>query len=139
MQFLYVMDPMCGWCYGFQPQLDAFLEKSPNSQVTWVMGGLAPDNDEPMDAALRETIASYWHQIEGTAKVPFNHDYWRVNTPYRSTYPACRAVIAAESMDKGSSSTMVKAIQKAYYRDAKNPSLEDTLVTCASVIGLGSK
>ncbi|MEN7344370.1 MAG: DsbA family protein, partial [Pseudomonadota bacterium] len=139
MQFLYVMDPMCGWCYGFQPQLEAFLAQWSKSEVTWVMGGLAPDNDQPMDDALRETIAAYWHQIEKTAGVPFNHDYWRINTPYRSTYPACRAVVAAETLTKGSSCAMAKAIQAAYYRDAKNPSLEDTLVACADSIGFSSE
>lgn len=140
MQFLYVMDPMCAWCYGFEPELELFLLSinSPenNPRVTWIMGGLAPDTDTPMNQEQKETIASYWHQIENKTSVRFNHEYWRINTPYRATYNACRAVIAAERLTPESSQKMVKAIQSAYYKQAKNPSLEETLISCADSIGL---
>lgn len=49
MQFIYVMDPMCAWCYGFQPELDRFLDTFPSANVDWMMGGLAPDTQEPMN------------------------------------------------------------------------------------------
>ncbi len=49
MRLLYVMDPMCGWCYGFQPELEIFLEKHSLAEVDWIMGGLAPDTHQPMD------------------------------------------------------------------------------------------
>jgi len=136
MRFLYVMDPMCGWCYGFQPELEQFLDKYPSAEVDWVMGGLASDSKQPMDDKLRQTISSYWYQIEKNTQVTFNHDFWKLNAPYRSTYPACRAVISAESLIEKGAEQMVKAIQSAYYLEAKNPSLEDTLIACASFIGL---
>ncbi|TMP35839.1 DsbA family protein [Pseudoalteromonas rubra] len=136
MRLIYVMDPMCGWCYGFQPELELFLAKYPHAQVNWIMGGLAPDTDQPMVQALRETISSYWHQIESKTKVSFNHDFWRLNTPIRATYQACRAVIAAQSIRENSAMDMAKAIQRAYYQLAQNPSLDDTLIACAGSIGL---
>lgn len=136
MRFIYVMDPMCGWCYGFQPELEQFIDKYPSAKVDWIMGGLAPDNDQPMDESMKKMISSYWHEIESRTQVSFDHDYWKLNTPYRSTYPACRAVIAAESMEDNSSEKMAKAIQSAYYQQAKNPSLEKTLIDCAGSIGL---
>lgn len=127
---------MCAWCYGFQPELEQFLTSYPAIKMDWVMGGLAPDNVQPMDHALRNSIASYWHQIEEVSQVTFNHEYWELNTPYRSTYPACRAVIAANQLKPDSAREMVKAIQSAYYKEAKNPSLVDTLVECAKTLGL---
>lgn len=136
MRLFYVMDPMCGWCYGFRPELEAFLEKYPSAEVDWIMGGLAPDTKESMDQSLQQTIASYWVEIEKRSQVTFNHDFWQSNTPYRSTYPACRAVIAAEALVEKSAKKMAKAIQTAYYQEAKNPSLEETLISCASAIGL---
>lgn len=136
MRFLYVMDPMCAWCYGFQPELDRFLEQYPSVEVDWIMGGLAPDNKEPMSESLRDAISSYWYQIGKISQVTFNHSYWERNTPYRSTYQACRAVISAEKLAVKSSQNMAKAIQSAYYREAKNPSLDKTLIDCAGTIGL---
>lgn len=139
MRFTYVMDPMCSWCFAFQVELEEFLARHPLVEVDWIMGGLAPDNDQPMDENLKESISSYWHQIEKKTQVTFNHDFWKLNTPYRSTYPACRAVISAELLKAKSSQKMVKAIQSAYYKEAKNPSLEETLLNCAKSIGFDEK
>ncbi|RQW65200.1 DsbA family protein [Vibrio viridaestus] len=127
---------MCAWCFAFQPELEQFLEQHPTAEVDWIMGGLAPDNDAPMDDNLKQTISSYWHQIEKVSNVTFNHRYWELNTPYRSTYQACRAVISAEDMAASSSEKMVKAIQSAYYLEAKNPSLNQTLIDCAKSLDL---
>ncbi|MCF2859138.1 DsbA family protein [Pseudoalteromonas sp. SMS1] len=139
MRFLYVMDPMCAWCYGFQPELEQFLNMHPHIKMDWVVGGLAPDTNQPMAQSLRETIASYWYQIEDRTQVTFNHDFWSSNTPYRSTYQACRAIIAAESLSENSAQSMAKAIQSAYYQQAKNPSLGHTLAACAEAIGLDTQ
>lgn len=136
MQLIYVLDPMCAWCYGFAPELEEFLKKHPSVEIEYIMGGLAPDNDEPMGEDLRQAISSYWYEIEKKTQVTFNHDYWKLNTPYRSTYPACRAVIAAEVLKEKNTVQMIKAIQSAYYKEAKNPSLEQTLIECAKSIGL---
>lgn len=95
MRFLYVMDPMCAWCYGFQPELEQFITTFPSADVEWVMGGLAPATEDPMAENIKQSISSYWYEIEKRAQVTFNHDYWKLNTPYRSTYTACRAVISA--------------------------------------------
>jgi len=133
------MDPMCAWCYAFQPELEEFLEKNPSLEIDYIMGGLAADNDTPMGENMKKAISSYWVEIEKKTKVTFNHDYWKLNTPYRSTYPACRAVITAETLKNKSSNEMAKAIQSAYYKEAKNPSLEETLISCASSIGLDEK
>ena len=100
------------------------------------MGGLAPDNNDPMDESLKQRISSYWYQIEKKTQVSFNHDFWELNTPFRSTYPACRAVISAEMLKAKSAHNMVKAIQSAYYQEAKNPSLKETLIACVRSINL---
>ena len=136
MRLIYVMDPMCAWCYGFKPELEAFLDTYSDIHVEWVMGGLAPDNNQPMSEQMRATIAVYWRQIEAKTQVTFNHDYWHCNTPYRSTYLACRAVIVANDLLENGAEKMVNAIQTAYYQKAQNPSLENTLVECAATIGL---
>ncbi|NTS78770.1 DsbA family protein [Catenovulum sp. SM1970] len=134
MKLVYVMDPMCAWCYAFAPELAAFLSENSQLELDLIMGGLAPDTQEPMPQEMRETIAGYWHQIEAKTQIKFNHKYWQMNTPYRSTYLACRAVIAASHMIEDGARLMIEAIQTAYYQQAKNPSLTDTLCDCASTI-----
>jgi putative protein-disulfide isomerase len=66
----------------------------------------------------------------------FNYDFWLINIPVRSTYPACRAILAARQQGSGFEDKMIGAIQTAYYQKAKNPSLQSTLLQCALEVGL---
>ncbi len=128
---------MCSWCWGFRPTWLDLRARLPEDLelITWV-GGLAPDSDQPMDPALREQLQVTWQrisqQIPGTE---FNFDFWTLNTPRRSTYPACRAVVAARQL-ADREAEMTFAIQQAYYLKARNPSDLETLTACATQIGL---
>ncbi|MCH9757802.1 MAG: DsbA family protein [Proteobacteria bacterium] len=129
----YFHDPMCSWCYGFAPTWQQLGELLPASiTVQYVAGGLAADSDAPMSAEMATHLQGIWRQIEQTCDVSFNHQFWQHCQPRRSTYPACRAVIAAGNKQK----EMIAAIQNAYYQQAQNPSDRDTLTACAATIGL---
>jgi putative protein-disulfide isomerase len=137
----YIHDPMCSWCWGFRPTWDALrdtiVKAYPQIAIQYVLGGLAPDSDEPMPLEMQEMLQSTWRRIQQTIPdIEFNHDFWRVCQPRRSTYPACRGVIAASQQDAASEDLMVLAIQQAYYLYAQNPSDADTLIACADSIGL---
>ncbi len=136
---IYVLDPMCSWCWGFRPALRAFLDYlgDPPS-LRHVMGGLAPDTDQPMPAELRASIEQIWHQVQQMTGVPFNFDFWIQCRPRRSTYPACRAVIAVGLQGEEHVPAMVYAIQRAYYLNARNPSDLETLLPLARELGLNS-
>jgi putative protein-disulfide isomerase len=107
--------------------------------VRRVVGGLAADSDVPMDSAMRAKLSSIWQVIQ--ARVPgtqFNFDFWTQCTPRRSTYNACRAVLAAKQLDASAEERMILAIQEAYYRHARNPSDISTLVQIAHELRLDS-
>ena len=138
MKLYYVHDPMCSWCWAFRPTLTKILVGlPPHIQVQYLVGGLAPDSDAPIDKSTQTMIQKHWHTIE--KKVPgtkFNFDFWTNDTARRSTYPACRAVLAAKAQDPDKEDAMIFAIQQAYYLNAQNPSNDDTLSHCATSIGL---
>lgn len=136
MRLIYVLDPMCSWCWAFRPQLQQFLNAHQELEVELILGGLAPDSDEPMPAGQRQQIEQIWHRIAEQTGANFNHDFWQSNTPRRSSYPACRAVIAAGHL-AGQANTMVDAIQQAYYQRAMNPSDASTLIQLAVELGMG--
>ncbi len=136
----YIHDPMCSWCWGFRQTWMNIKRQLPDDVklVSWV-GGLAADSDEPMAANMQQYLQQTWQRIQ--QKIPgtqFNFDYWLRNTPRRSTYPACRAVIAAREL-ANLEDQMTFAIQQAYYLQAKNPSDLETLIEAASSIGLERK
>lgn len=137
MKLYYVMDPMCSWCWGFRPVFRRLLAVLPaETEIQYVMGGLAPDTDEPMPLETCEYVQSQWRAVSAKTGAEFNWDFWQHCQPRRSTYPACRAVIAAGLQDKTIISDMIDAIQNAYYLQARNPSDDPTLVKLATEIGL---
>jgi putative protein-disulfide isomerase len=135
---VYVHDPMCSWCWGFAPVFERLMTSLPESvTVRRLLGGLAPDSDAPMHTSIRDYVQDQWRRIQ--REIPgteFNFDFWDRCAPRRSTYPACRAVIAARSQDTGFDPAMTRAIQRAYYLEARNPSETDTLIDLARDIGL---
>ena len=134
----YFHDPMCSWCRGFSKVFDGLLKNLPeNIIVKRILGGLAPDTDEPMSGEMKEYIQGNWKKIEETIPgIKFNFEFWNKCNPRRSTYPACRAVIAARQQGQKFDSLMTKAIQHAYYVQARNPSDDETLIELASELNL---
>ena len=135
---IYIHDPMCSWCYAFDSSLTALQKELPDFiRIKKIVGGLAPDTTLPMPVELQQKIQQTWRRIEQTVpNMQFNYDFWIINTPVRSTYPACRAVLAARQQGANYEDKMIGAIQTAYYQKAKNPSLESTLLECALEVGL---
>jgi len=105
-------------------------------QVKRIVGGLAPDSDAPMPEAVQSMVQQNWKKIASVIPgTTFNFDFWTLNQPRRSTYPSCRAVIAARYQHADFEKPMITAIQKAYYLNAKNPSDQDILIALAGDIG----
>lgn len=134
----YVHDPMCSWCWSFRPTWARIvLALPPAVQPARLLGGLAPDTDQPMPQEMRAGLQATWRHIEQVVPgTEFNFDFWRTSRPRRATYPACRAVIAAHAQGARHEEEMIHAIQRAYYRQARNPSDDETLYALADEIGL---
>ena len=142
----YIHDPMCSWCWGFRKCRDEVFD-TVKDQVTieYIVGGLAPDSDTLMPVEMQQSIRGNWQRIQ--QEIPgteFNYDFWTKCQPRRSTYPACRAIIAAGMQHEGTKQTqlegeMLLAIQQAYYLHTENPSDVSTLITLADKLGLNVK
>jgi putative protein-disulfide isomerase len=139
-KLFYIHDPMCSWCWGFDPCLNLLLERLPDSiEVVRLLGGLAPDSVDPMPEEMQKFLRNTWKKIETTIPgIKFNYNFWIDCRPRRSTWPACRAVIAARGQGLQYDRAMTAAIQNGYYRHAQNPSEDDTLVEFAANLGLDS-
>lgn len=66
----------------------------------------------------------------------FNWDFWTRCRPRRATYPSCRGVLCAAAQQEDAGPSYFEAVQRAYYRQARNPSDADTLVALAGELGL---
>ncbi len=131
---------MCSWCWGFENvRQQLFVAVSDRMQIRRLLGGLAPDSDQPMPDSTRQMVQQAWHRVEQVTGSEFNFEFWEKCTPRRSTYPSNRAVIAAREQGPAFDQLMTSRIQQAYYQEAKNPSEDQTLIDLAAEIGLDSK
>ena len=131
----YIHDPMCSWCWGFKNSWEAMqAQLSEKLDIRYVLGGLAPETQEPMPMDMREMLEQTWHRVSEKTGARFNYDFWRNNTPMRSTYPACKAVLLAR--DAGKELAMIAAIQALYYQQAGNPSDYEQLYLLAEKTGM---
>ena len=134
----YVHDPMCSWCWGFEPTRARLFEAlAGRVTIQRLVGGLAPDSSVPMPDAMRMGLQQTWSRIQQIIPgTEFNFDFWTECAPRRSTYPSNRAVIAARMQGEDFDQPMTARIQQAYYLEARNPSDNETLIELAEDIGL---
>lgn len=134
---IYIHDPMCSWCWAFKPALTQLISELGDTVARRnILGGLAPDSDQPMPQQMQDALQTTWQRIQQAVPgTRFNFDFWSENTPRRSTYPACRAVLAARAQEPRFEEMMISAIQEAYYLYAQNPSDHEVLVSLAADIG----
>ena len=106
-------------------------------EVNYLLGGLAPDSNQPMPIKTREYVKGNWKRIqEMIPDIRFNYNFWTSCEPKRSTFPACRAVICAKQQHPDFENLMIYGIQKSYYLEAQNPSNDNVLINIAESLGL---
>lgn len=134
---IYVGDPLCSWCYGFGPEISA-LEAACRERagLRVILGGLRPYTAQPMDDALKRYLREAWQSVEQASGLPFNFGLLEREDFVYDTEPACRAVVTARGMRVEAALPVFLAIQDAFYRDNRDPTLEDTLADAAGLAGL---
>ncbi len=104
----YVTDPICSYCWAFEPVLHRFLEQFGDYfNFHTVMGGLLEKwNDGPIDPEhgiyKPADVASHWKEVSEISRMPIDGSLM-IDNPITSSYPPSR---------------VFKIIQK-YYGDAK--------------------
>lgn len=129
---VYFADPMCSWCYGFGPQLDALLRKRPGLRVDLVMGGLRAYHTAKADAAFRDTIAGHWAHVAKESGLPFDDAALAREGFVYDTEPACRAVVVARATDPARALAYFKRVQRAFYAEGRDATDPGTLADLAA-------
>jgi putative protein-disulfide isomerase len=136
-RLIYVMDPMCSWCWGFAPVVQALIEQAGARGVgaDLVVGGLRQER-VPMDQVGRERTASYWHAVHEASGQPFNFEAGLPEGLVYDTEPACRALVAARGLDAQAAWRFASLIQQAFYVDSRDVTLPTELVELADAAGM---
>jgi putative protein-disulfide isomerase len=142
MNLLYLADPMCSWCYGFGPTLDALLAQPGAAaplQLALVMGGLRPHTTEVLDSAKARDILGHWQHVNEATALPFHTgpDAALVQPDFvYDTEPASRAVVAVRTHWPRLMWRYFKAVQQAFYAEGRNVTRPEVLADVAQALGI---
>lgn len=129
-------DPMCSWCYGFGPELEAFLAGQPGLRLDVVMGGLRAGNREPMTPAFREMLAGHWDHVRRESGLAFTTAALDRPGFVYDTEPACRAVVAARTLAPAMALPYFRRLQAAFYAEGHDITAPAVLAELAEAEGL---
>ena len=132
-ELVYVADPMCSWCWGFS---SVVAELSATVPVTVMVGGLRPGTTQPLDDRTKAMIREHWSHVHEATGQPFDFAFFDRAEFVYDTEPACRAVVAARSLDASASVPFLAHLQRAFYSEGRDVTDAATLVELAGTFGL---
>jgi putative protein-disulfide isomerase len=136
-RLLYVMDPMCSWCWGFAPVLESLAEQAAAAGVglELVMGGLRRDG-VAIDAAARVRYLGYWQAVNASTGQLFNFNAGLPEGLVYDTEPACRALVTARNLAPELVWPLARLIQRAFYTEGVDVTRASVLVELAERAGI---
>lgn len=118
LEFIYVGDPMCSWCWGFAPVLERMTEVY-EIPMRVVVGGLRAGSDgEKLDDRTAVTLAHHWEQVEHASGQPFDRSFLerRDGWVYDTEVPAI-AVAAMRVLSPDDTLRFHTRLQRAFYAE----------------------
>lgn len=133
---IYFSDPMCSWCYGFSPVIEAIRRAFGRGlPVRVVMGGLRPGTETPMTEAARAEVAGHWAHVHEASGLPFDAAALHEGFVY-DTDPAARAVVVVRGEDPELAADYLARVQRAFYAQARDVTSGAVLADLAAELGL---
>lgn len=140
MHLVYFADPMCSWCWGFSPVIEAIRERYGESlPPRLVMGGLRPGTRAPMDDAAKASTRSHWEHVHAASGQPFDFGFFARERFVYDTEPACRAVVLARRGGEDRGSAYLRRVQEAFYAENQDVTDLQVLADLAGELGFGSE
>jgi len=116
-ELIFIIDPMCSWCWGFHPVIKELREKhSDRYHYSLVVGGLRTKGQMAWTQESRDYLAQNWNAVNKATNQPFNFTLLNRERFDYDTYPACRAIVTVRELwgDEASFNYLEK-IQEAFY------------------------
>jgi putative protein-disulfide isomerase len=133
---IYVMDPMCSWCYGFAPVLHKLkTEQEGKVKFKLVLGGLRPGTTEPMSDEMKAAVKQHWQEVEKATEQAFDFGFFERDSFVYDSEPACRAVVTMRYLQPEKELEMAEEVQRAFY--SRNNDVTKAEVLAEIALGLG--
>lgn len=138
--FLYIMDPLCGWCYGFSNVMMQLYEKHHAAfQFRVIPGGMITGARVAPVSEMADYILGAYKRVEEYTGVVFGTPYLdrlQEGTELQQSEPGCRAIYTAGQLAPERALTYTHLLQKAIFLEGKSWNDEAVFVAAAAQAGL---
>ena len=132
----YIYDPLCGWCYGAKPLIQAASQVLP--VILHGGGMMAGNNRQFISPSLRNYVMPHDLRIAEYTGQPFGQAYFegllRDSSAIFDSAPPTRAVLAAEQL-QGRGLEMLGRQQTAHYVEGRRLADVEVLLALAAELG----
>ena len=140
MNLHYIYDPLCGWCYGAKPLVQAARTVLP--VVAHGGGMMSGANRQAVSPQLRHYVMPHDRRIAEYTGQPFGEAYFegllRDETAIFDSTPPIAAVLAAEQI-AGRGLELLGRLQTAHYVEGRRIADEVFLLELAQSMGLDAQ
>ncbi|XDD51039.1 DsbA family protein [Leptospira sp. WS92.C1] len=138
---LYATDPLCPWCYGFDPVVKKVREEYKDKiRFSLVLGGLRyGDTAEPLSSELSRILKHEWKDAESLTKQPFQQGIFAETEILYDSQPACRAVITIQKIKPEFAFEYLGELSKTFFFKNQDPRSLETLSTLAETFQISKE
>ena len=139
-ELIFVLDPMCSWCWGFAPVIDELYSTLDDEyRFSLVLGGLRTKGEMSWNEMSKEYLKGHWRQVSQRTGQMFSDLLFEKESFDYDTYPACKAVITVrELFGTQSAFAYLHTIQEAFYTKAEDITNINVLCDLLQSVGLDS-
>ncbi len=139
-EIIFVVDPMCSWCWGFAPIMEQLrATQSDRYDFSLVVGGLRTKGEMTWDVKSKNYLQGHWEQVAKRTGQSFSNSLFEKEDFEYDTYPACKAVVTVrELFGMQSAFGYLHTIQEAFYARGEDITDVDVLIHLLNVIELDS-
>lgn len=122
-EIIYIGDPMCSWCWGISPELNALKRYGEAQSIPFsiVMGGLRPGGGEEWNDEFKGYLKHHWEEVSKRSGQPFGYELFDLSHFNYDTEPACRAAVTARTMAPEKALTFYELVQHHFYVKSGDP------------------
>ena len=130
-ELIFVIDPMCSWCWGFHPVIETLREKHAKQYTfSLVVGGLRTTGQMVWNEQSKTYLKENWDAVEKRTGQPFSPKLLNKTIFDYNTYPACKAIIIVRELwGDEASFDYLSTIQKAFYAEGRDITSIDILTS----------
>lgn len=140
VEIIYLFDPLCGWCYGFGPQMSQFANTHPHFKYTVLSGGMVTGSRVGPLSQIAPYIKEGVQRVEDLSGVKFGsafmQDLFGEGKTLMDSTPPSKAFVILKAVLPNKAVELAHAVQAVFYRDGSDLNVTDSYKNLCEEFGI---